>query len=58
MAADTCVKMGLTGLVMVGATHTMTDAAFLANYFLDHDVKTRVIVTPCTVDGNIHHNYI
>lgn len=58
MAADACIALGLTGLVMVGATHTLTDAVFLADYFLAHKVDTRVIVAPCSVDGNIHHNYI
>lgn len=43
---------------MVGATHTLTDGVYLANYFLAHKIKTKVIVIPCTVDGNIHHKYI
>lgn len=51
-------KEGLTGLVMIGATHTLTDAAALSEYFLEHNVDTRVIAVPATVDGNIRHNYI
>jgi len=57
-AAATCIALGLTGLIMVGATHTLTDAVFLADYFMKHQINTRVVVAPCSVDGNIHHNYI
>jgi len=57
-AAEVCTKLGLDGLVMVGATSTMTDAAHLSEYFLANKVSTSVIVIPGTVDGNIHHKYI
>ena len=57
-AAEVCQKLGLSGIVMVGATHTLTDGVYLANYFLEQKVSTKVIVIPCTVDGNIHHKYI
>jgi diphosphate--fructose-6-phosphate 1-phosphotransferase len=53
-----CEKLGLTGLIIIGATHSLTDAAFLAEYFLSNGSKTRVIAVPATVDGNIHHKYI
>jgi 6-phosphofructokinase len=36
----------------------MTDAAYLSQYFVEHKVDTSVILVPCTVDGNIFHNYI
>lgn len=48
----------MTGLVIVGATHSLTDAVSLAEYFLEKHVKTRVIGVPATVDGNIRHQYI
>lgn len=44
--------------MLVGATHTLTDGAYLANYFLNKKIDTRVVVIPTTVDGNIHHKYI
>lgn len=56
-AADVCQKLGLSGLVLVGATHTLTDAVYLSQFFIEQKVNTRVVVIPCTVDGNIHHNY-
>ncbi len=34
-AVEVCTKLGLSGLVMVGATHTLTDGAYLANHFLE-----------------------
>jgi diphosphate--fructose-6-phosphate 1-phosphotransferase len=48
----------LTGLVIIGATHTLTDALSLSEYFVENNVTTRVIGVPSTVDGNIRHNYI
>jgi len=48
----------LTGLILVGATETLTDGVNLAQYFLEQNVDTSVLVVPCTVDGNIHHKYI
>ena len=33
----------LDGLVMMGATHTVTDVATLANYFTEQGVKTKVV---------------
>jgi len=52
---NVCIKENLDGLVLVGASHTLTDAIILTNYFLANDVKTSVIGVPATVDGNIHH---
>jgi 6-phosphofructokinase len=57
-ASEVCKKLGLTGLVMVGATHTLTDGVHLSQFFIDQGVTTRVVVVPCSVDGNIHHKYI
>lgn len=57
-ALETCDKLKLTGLVMVGATHTLTDAVILQEHFLNNGCKTKVIVVPATVDGNISHNYV
>lgn len=48
----------MTGLLLVGATHSLTDAAMLSEYFLEVGVKTRVIGIPATVDGNIRHSYV
>lgn len=52
---NTCTAMNLDGLVVVGATHSMTDSLIVANYLLKENCKTRVITVPCTVDNNIGH---
>jgi 6-phosphofructokinase len=47
--------LDLDGLILVGASHTLTDCTILANYLLKQNVKTRVIAVPCTLDNNIGH---
>lgn len=56
--AEVCQKLGLTGLILVGATHTLTDGVYLSQYFVEQQIATGVVVVPCSVDGNIHHKYI
>ena len=56
--ADSCKRNGITGLVLVGATHTLTDGARLTEYFLENKVSTKVVVIPATLDGNIRHNFL
>ena len=57
-AAKLCKELSLNGLVMVGATHTLSDACALSQFFLANDIQTRVIGIPSTVNGNIRHNFI
>ena len=56
--AESCKRNGITGLVLVGATHTLTDGARLTEYFLENKVSTKVVVIPATLDGNIRHNFL
>ncbi len=51
----TCLNMDLDGLIIVGASHSLTDSIIVANYLLKENCKTRVITIPCTVDNNIGH---
>ena len=55
---EVCTTLGLTGLVLVGATATMTDSLYLAEYFELNNAATRVVMVPAAIDGNIHHKYI
>ena len=55
---EAATKLGLTGLVITGATRALTDAIYLSEFFEANFSLCRVIVIPATVDGNIHHNYI
>ncbi len=50
-----CEDLNLDGLVLVGASHTLTDATNLTNYFIEHNCKTRVIGVPASIDNNIAH---
>ena len=50
-------NLGLTGLILVGATGCMTDGMYLAEFFEANNSQTSVVVIPATVDGNIHHDY-
>lgn len=54
-SAATCQALELDGLILIGATHTLTDGALLADHFLKNNVKTVVNCVPCTIDNNIHH---
>jgi len=53
-----CEKENLDGLVLIGASHTLTDALILSDYFLANKVKTAIITVPASLDGNISHPLI
>ena len=57
-ARDVCKDLALDGLVLIGATHTLTDAAHLSDYFIQEKLLTRVIGVPATIYGNVSHNYV
>jgi len=50
-----CEELKLDGLIFVGASHTLTDALLVTEYFKVNKVETNVIAIPCSVDGNIKH---
>lgn len=55
----TCMSAnGITGLVIIGATHGVTDGARLSEFFLENKIHTKVVVIPATLDGNVRHNFI
>lgn len=56
--ASACEALQLDGLILIGATHTLTDSALLADYFLRNNIKTVVNCVPCTIDNNISHKDI
>eukprot|EP01017_Pseudomicrothorax_dubius_P042458 TRINITY_DN6933_c0_g1_i4.p1 TRINITY_DN6933_c0_g1~~TRINITY_DN6933_c0_g1_i4.p1 ORF type:complete len:461 (+),score=153.97 TRINITY_DN6933_c0_g1_i4:42-1385(+) len=51
-------ELRLDGLVLFGATHTVTDAMYLSEAFLKNGVNTSVIAVPGSVDGNVHHSML
>lgn len=48
----------LDGLVIIGGDDSNTNAAFLAEYFCKHQVKTQVIGIPKTIDGDLQNEWI
>jgi diphosphate--fructose-6-phosphate 1-phosphotransferase len=56
-SVEVCQKLNLDGLILVGATHTLTDAAHLTEHFILNEVKTAVIAVPATIDGNVETKY-
>jgi len=56
--AETMKKYNITGLVVIGATHSLTDTAKLSEYFLKNRVATNVVCVPATLDANVRHNFI
>ena len=50
-----CLALNLDGIIFVGASHTLTDALLVTEYFKENSVNTSVIGIPCSVDGNIKH---
>jgi pyrophosphate--fructose-6-phosphate 1-phosphotransferase len=50
---ETCRKLGLSGLVIIGGDDSNTNAAVLAEYFLDQGIDTTVVGVPKTIDGDM-----
>jgi len=48
-----CTALDLDGLVIVGGDDSNTNAAVLAEYFLEKGCKTKVVGTPKTIDGDL-----
>ncbi len=51
-------KLGLEGLVIVGGDDSNTNAAVLAEYFLDKKSGLKVIGVPKTIDGDLRNPYV
>lgn len=55
---NACQKSDLDGLVVIGGDDSNTNAAVLAEYFLQKGCKTRVIGVPKTIDGDLRSSDI
>jgi diphosphate-dependent phosphofructokinase len=51
-------KMKLDGLVIIGGDDSNTNAAVLAEHFLNNGCMTRVIGVPKTIDGDLKNFYV
>lgn len=57
-AATTVSALKLDGLVIIGGDDSNTNAALLAEYFLNKGIQTKVIGVPKTIDGDLKNEYI
>ncbi len=55
---NTAKKMKLDALVIIGGDDSNTNAALLAEHFLNAGLKTQVIGVPKTIDGDLKNNMI
>jgi pyrophosphate--fructose-6-phosphate 1-phosphotransferase len=51
-------KLKLDGLVVIGGDDSNTNAAILAEYFLQNGCETHVIGVPKTIDGDLKNEYV
>ncbi len=54
----TANDLDLDGLVIIGGDDSNTNAAFIAEYFLQHGCKTKVIGVPKTIDGDLQNQHV
>lgn len=55
---DTCNSLSLDGLIIIGGDDSNTNAALLAEYFLQEGCKTCVIGVPKTIDGDLRNEHV
>ncbi|MDR2434108.1 MAG: diphosphate--fructose-6-phosphate 1-phosphotransferase [Treponema sp.] len=55
---ETVKKLSLDAVVIIGGDDSNTNAALLAEYFLDQGSATQVIGCPKTIDGDLKNEYI
>lgn len=55
---NTCCTLKLDGLVMIGGPTSLTDAALVAEYLLEHHCSTCVVGVPATQENNLRHTLI
>jgi len=51
-------KLKLDALVIIGGDDSNTNAAFLAEYFMENNITTRVVGVPKTIDGDLKNEFI
>jgi len=57
-AVSVARELELDGLVIIGGDDSNTNAAFLAEHFLENGLKTKVVGVPKTIDGDLKNEYI
>jgi len=57
-ALQTCKKLNLTGLILLGGTRIATDAAYLTEFFKANNCSTAVIACPCSISGSVKNQFV
>ncbi len=57
-AENTIRKLKIDGLVLIGGDDTNTNAAILAERFLDRSVDCTVVGVPKTIDGDVKNSFV
>ena len=57
-ALEIAVSLKLDGLVVVGGDDSNTNAALLAEFFIESGCKTKVIGVPKTIDGDLKNEHV
>lgn len=57
-AKNTAEKLNLDGLIIIGGDDSNTNAAILAEYFLQNGCNTKVVGIPKTIDGDLKNEHI
>ena len=58
IVGEVAKKHGMTAIVIIGGDDSNTNAAVLAEYFAEHDIKCQVIGCPKTIDGDLKNDDI
>ena len=54
----TLKKMEIDGLVMIGASHTLTDALIFTDYLLKIGSNIKIVAAPVSIDNNVTHHML
>ncbi|URE34874.1 pyrophosphate--fructose 6-phosphate 1-phosphotransferase [Musa troglodytarum] len=57
-AMSACQELNLTGLVIVGGVTSHTDAAQLAETFVESKCQTKVVGVPVTLNGDLKNQFV
>lgn len=57
-SVSTVEANNLDGLIIIGGDDSNTNAALLAEYFLQQKLKCRVVGVPKTIDGDLSNEYV
>lgn len=55
---EVCKKLGITAVVIIGGDDSNTNAALLAEWFVEHNTGIQVIGCPKTIDGDLKNEQI